>query len=200
MLKLVITEDNKKEIKKLYGIIEEQHDIKKDFQWFVERKNKSLPTAVLYFKSHGNTYDVYLGDAPAGENPTGAELIGNPLMGLGQISATFENVDGTLTPVLTKNSMPANELYQYIKDINESGKNKVVVNDNGIPIIAEIVFRSAPIKGGLEDKGLNAVPLTKGNTITFGKDYFVIDEPGRKNEYGLGYTLGFKETNKVYKT
>lgn len=199
MLKLVITEDNKKEIKKLYGIIEEQLDLKKDFQWFVERKNKSLPTAVLYFKSHDNTYDVYFGDAPAGENPTGAELIGKPLMGLGQISTTFENIDGIITPVLTKNSIPANEFYQYIKDINESVKNKVIVNDNGTPIIGEIVFRSAPIKGGLENKGLNAVALNKDNTITFGKDYFVVEEPSRKNEYGIGYTLGFRETNKVYK-
>ena len=149
----------------------------------------------LFFVSNGDSFDVwaeeYTNDGSKGRMVnTGRKLPTLSDIGItfNESAQNFKNSDG---------SLEGNDVAHLITAPMERSKGNWIffVNKEGVPSKGRLkVANGLPIKGMLDTKG-KGYPLEDNQTIT-GTDYFIVEKPSRKNEYGKGTTISIEEVEK----
>lgn len=155
----------------------------------------STPAQKLYFISNGDSFDVWAEEYTKDGSKGRIINTGRKLPKIDELGVTYNMASGKF-----KNNGEGDEgngVASLITPPMEKSKGNWVffVNNEGIPAKGRLtVANGLPIKGMLDTKG-NGHPLKDNETIT-GQDYFIVEKPSRKNEYGKGTVISVEEVER----
>ena len=152
------------------------------------------PAQRLYFITNGDSFDVLAEEYSKDGSEGNRDLTGLKLPKIDELGLTYDMASNML-----KNNREANvgnSVAALVTPPMEKGNWVFFINKDGIPTKGLLkAANGLPIKGVLDTKG-NGHPLKDNETIT-GLDYFIVEKPSAKNEYGKGSRISIEELERA---